>query len=191
MFPFFETNILSAPRHHDPHSGQRTVRDRVCLYCTSLEAVKKDAHHRPAEGIPLRRPQAPVEAAYPFWSAAAEDRGNGVVHHHTPTSMQLDDGEPSERFHVRQGLGQRFISSPLLFDILDPALVDVILQRFVADTATVLDSGCLNDAPKGGNGDCVNERMPERVQRSGWGTLYADNAGTTSRSAIGLAKMML
>lgn len=96
-----------------------------------------------------------------------------------PTWTPVDDCGQSERFRVRQGLGQGFVSSPLILDIFNAVLVDVILQHFVADTVTFLDSGYLNNAPQSGDGDCVEERMPERAQRLGWGTLHADDADTT------------
>ena len=47
--------------------------------------------------------------------------------------VQLNSGELSAWFHVCQGPRQGCISSPLVFNIVGAAVVDVIIQRFAAD----------------------------------------------------------
>ena len=50
--------------------------------------------------------------------------------------VRLDDGEFSDKFDVGQGLTQRCVLAPLLFNMIFPAVLQVAEKRFLADAAT-------------------------------------------------------
>ena len=49
--------------------------------------------------------------------------------------VRLDDGECSDKLDVRQGLRQRCVFAPLLFNIFLTAVLRVAEKRFLADAA--------------------------------------------------------
>ena len=98
----------------------------------------------------------------------------------------MDDGKLSKWFEVTQGLRQRCVLSPLLFNIFFAAVMEVVLQRF-SDDDTILEDLVFLDEGSGGGPD---ETLLDRVRRAVWGMLYADDVGIVSRSPAGLARMM-
>ena len=100
--------------------------------------------------------------------------------------VRMDDGELSEWFEVTQGLRQRCVLSPLLFNIFFAAVIEVVLQRFSEDD-TILENLVLLDE---GSGSGPDETLLDRVRRAVWEMLYAGDAGIVSRSPAGLARMM-
>ena len=98
----------------------------------------------------------------------------------------MNDGELSEGFEVTQGLRQGCVLSPLLFNILFAAVIEVVLQRFSEDD-TILENLVLLDEGSGGGPD---ETLLDRVRRAVWRMLYADDAEIVSRSPAGLARMI-
>lgn len=88
-----------------------------------------------------------------------------------------------------RGAQTRVLSSPLPFNILSAALVDVIVQRFAADPAIVTHLALLDETPKGDGGEFLEETLLEKVRCAVWTMLYAENAGIVSRSPWGLARM--
>ena len=53
--------------------------------------------------------------------------------------VSMDDEELSDWFEVTQGLRQRCVQSPLLFNILFAAAIDVVLVRFSEDDTILKD----------------------------------------------------
>ena len=100
------------------------------------------------------------------------------------------DGELSTWFHVSQGLRQGCVSSPPSCNIFGAALVDVTVQRFAADPVIVLGLVFLDDAPKGDDGEPVEETPLEKVRRAMWAMLFADDIGIDSRTSECLSRMM-
>ena len=74
--------------------------------------------------------------------------------------VRMDDGELSEWFEVKQGLRQRCVMSPLLFNIFFAAVMEVILQRFSEDD-TILENLVFLDEGSGGGSD---ETLLDRVR---------------------------
>eukprot|EP00903_Cladosiphon_okamuranus_P016679 g15379.t2 len=96
----------------------------------------------------------------------------------------VDDGELSDWFPVTQGLRQGCSISPLLFNVF-AAPLEVIVTRFSQDEVIMRDLVYLEDKAGGGGGTRL-----DRVRRAVWGMLNADDAGTVSKSAEDLARMM-
>ena len=65
-------------------------------------------------------------------------------------------------------------------------MMEVVLQGFSKDD-TILENLVFLDEGSGGRSD---ETLLDRVRKSVWGILYADDAGIVSRSPAGLANMM-
>ena len=53
--------------------------------------------------------------------------------------VRMDDGELSDWFEVTQGLRQRRVLSPLLFNIFSTAVIEVVLVRFSEDDTILKD----------------------------------------------------
>ena len=76
--------------------------------------------------------------------------------------------------------------SPLLFNILFAAVLNVVLQRFSEEPAILAELVHLKESPT----SMGPEPAMDYVRRAVWGILYATDACTVSRSPQGLAKMM-
>ena len=111
--------------------------------------------------------------------------------------VRLDDGECSDKFDVGQGLRQRCVLAPLLFNMFFTAVLRVAEKRFLADAAITDNMVQLQRKEEGekkgnsrtGKVDGRRGKEGEEVQRL-WGMLYADDAGIVSRSSEGLERMM-
>ena len=102
--------------------------------------------------------------------------------------VRTDDGEYYEWFDVTQGPRQGCVLSLFLFNIF-AAVIHVVLVRFSEEPKMARDLVHLEEELEedvvGVNSDPLT-----RVRRVVWGMLYADDAGTVTKSAEGLAKMM-
>ena len=99
--------------------------------------------------------------------------------------VRMDDGELSDWFEVTQGLRQRCVLSPLLFNIVFTAAIEVVLVRFSEDDTILKDLVYLEEEAGLGAGIPL-----ERARRVVWEMLYADDAGVVSRSQEGLTRVM-
>lgn len=113
-----------------------------------------------------------------------------MLHDGMQARIQLDDGVPSEWFHVHQGLRQGHVSSPLFFNLFSAARVDVVFFSFVADPTNVLSSVYMKYVFKRRDANHVEEALLERVRYGMWGLLYVDDAGIALRSPDGFATVM-
>ena len=127
-----------------------------------------------------------MEGAGPGRRTVGDDRRHSPFHDGMRARVRMDNGELSEWFKITQGLRQGCVLSPLLFNIFFAAVIKVVLQRFSEDD-TILENLVFLD---GGSGGGADETLLDRMRRAVWGMLYADNAGTVSRSPAGLARMM-
>ena len=99
--------------------------------------------------------------------------------------VRMDDGELSDWFEVTQGLRHECVLSPLLFNILFAAAIEVVLVRFSEDDTILKDLVYLEEGAGVGAGTPL-----ECVRRAVWGMLYADDTCVVSRSQEGLTRMM-
>ena len=87
---------------------------------------------------------------------------------------------------MEQGLRQRCVLYPLLFNIFFAAVPDIVLQRFSEDPTILAVLVHLKEPLTSmGPGPAM-----DYVRRAVWGMLYVDDACIVSRSLQGLAKMM-
>ena len=100
--------------------------------------------------------------------------------------VRPDVGVCSDWFEVDQGLRQRCVLSPLLFNIFFATVLTVVLQRFSEEPAILAELVHLKEPPT----SMGSEPAVDYVRRAVWGMLYADDACIVSRSPQGLASMM-
>ena len=83
--------------------------------------------------------------------------------------VRIDNGKLSDWFEVTQGLRQRCVLSPLLFNIFFAAAIEVVLVRFSEDDTNLNDPVYLEEEAGVGAGTPL-----ECARRAVWGMLYAD-----------------
>ena len=102
--------------------------------------------------------------------------------------VQLDDRVCSKWFSVEQGLRQRCMLAPLLFNIF-AAVINLASTRFKADKGIM--GVLVHPRKKGGAGGRGEATAGESVLATPlWGMLYADDTGAVSQSSDQLRKMM-
>ncbi|CAM9644499.1 unnamed protein product, partial [Sphacelaria rigidula] len=95
--------------------------------------------------------------------------------------VRLNSGETSEWFNLNQGLRQRCVLSPGLFNIFFAAVLTVTFDRFSINKPAGLDF--IRIAERGG-------KTRKELSKVLWAMLYANDSGIASRSRVNLAKMM-
>ena len=100
--------------------------------------------------------------------------------------VRPDNGVCSDRIEAKQGLRQRCLLFPLLFNIYFAVVLTVVLQRFSQDTAILAELAHLRKPPT----SMALEPAMDYVCHSLWGMLYADDTCIDSRPPQGLAKMI-
>ena len=100
--------------------------------------------------------------------------------------VRPDDSVCSDWFEVEQGLWQRCVLFPLLFNIFFAVVLTVVLQRFSEEPAILAELVHLKEPPT----SMGPEPAMDYVRRAVWGMLYADGSCIVSRSPQGLAKTM-
>ena len=103
--------------------------------------------------------------------------------------MRLDDRVCSRWFAVEQGLRQRCVLAPLLFNIFFATVINVASTRFKVDKG-VMDA-LVHLKKKRGAGGRGEATAGESVLATPlWGMLYADDASIVSQSSEKLRKMV-
>ena len=93
--------------------------------------------------------------------------------------VRLDDKVCSGWFAVEQGLRQRCVLAPLLFNIFFAAVINVVYTRFKVDKDTM--DALVHLKKKRGGGRRGGATAGEPVLTTLlWGILYADDAGVVS-----------
>ena len=100
--------------------------------------------------------------------------------------VRNDDGRCLKWFEVAQGLRQRCIRSPMLFNVFFAAILLVVPERFSKEVDILADIIHLQEQPS----RVGPETALECAQRATRGVLYADDACAVLRSPRGLRRMM-
>ena len=107
-------------------------------------------------------------------------------HNEMIVCVRPDNGVCSDRVEAKQGLRQRCLLFPLLFNIYFAVVLTVVLQIFSQDTAILAELVHLRKPPT----SMALEPVMDYVCRSLWGMLYADDTCVDSRPPQRLAKMI-